>query len=90
MIMSLNNEDAKYTKDNNLSWIYPKNSQWFNIRKYKKFTIIIVYVKKTIYHPTDVINASDKTKHSFMIFKKSFLNNLGKIESSLSDKGFLQ
>ena len=55
-----------------------------------KFTILIVYVKKTIYHPTDVINASDKTKHSFMIFKKSFLNNLGKIESSLSDKGFLQ
>ena len=44
--MSLNNEDAKYTKDNSLSWIYPKNSQWFNIRKHMKFTILIVYVKK--------------------------------------------
>ena len=71
MIMSLNNAYAKYTKDNGLTKL-DLNRHWFNIRKYMKFIyyimiiILIVYVKKTIYYLIDIINASDKTEHSFM------------------------
>ena len=36
---------------------------------YIMIIILIVYVKKTIYYLIDIINASDKTEHSFMTLK---------------------
>ena len=56
-----------------LSWIYPRNRGWFNIRKsINEIHYINRICEKKNYMTIslDAVNASDKIEPSFMIFKK--------------------